>query len=276
MFRPLRMFLDGGAGSTGDPGGEGDKSAGSGGDPPALPDTVEAWQEFHKTTIAAHETVVSEHKTKVEELETANAGHLTKLGKQGNELGTLRTLKDKIASDPASYIQELATEHKLKVTFGEAGAMTMTQILTKQAAGELEPAKAAELIEGLVEGQIAQGVSVRLSVGEKSRVEDYLRTKYKDYDDLEGDRGVLSAQLTAKGMTHHELLHLAVQGQNLPEALKAFRKEVEQETIDTIWAKAKAGQATPEGEGGAGSEGAKSEPPKVADIITQMQANMGR
>jgi len=255
---------EGGGGSAGDgnlkpdpkPGeGAGDKGGG-----PKLPETQEAWLEHDKATVTAHETATAAWKTTEESFKK-------KLGVQGNELGTLRKLKEEIEADPEAFMEKLATSKKLKVTFGDTTLMSPAEIYAKVASGDLKPEDAAKQFEAHTDAKIATAVRGSMTTESKGRVETYLRTRYKDYDDLEAEREALSAQVAAMQMTPMEVIHLAVQGQNLPEALKAAEERGAEKALDEVLEKVKAGQSLQGSEGTAQQKSSEKKPEQTATSV---------
>lgn len=154
-----------------------------------------------------------------------------KLGKQSDQVGTLKRFTDKLKSNPKALLEELAKQAKVKLYFDEPNKPDLAKLLA-----EGTPEQQAEALQTLnTKDPRLDAVLEKLSVLD----EQQMATKYADWDELGESRDVIGLSAAVGKLSLSELNHLAARGLNLPEAIEAAKKQAVEEYIDSLQTKNK-------------------------------------
>lgn len=153
----------------------------------------------------------------------------SKLGKQGEQVGTLKRLQSLMEQNPQGMIEEIAKQAKLNVRFGESNDdIDLEDILESQD---------GERLQALIDKRAEQKVSAmqkELAPQFERLFSESMKQKYPDFEDLADDRQTLASKVLSKEITQQELLHLAAQGARMPEVLAAAEKRGREKYIKEL------------------------------------------
>lgn len=154
-----------------------------------------------------------------------------KLGKQSDQIGTLKKLQDKLKTNPEALLAELAKQAGKKVYFDDPNKPNLAQLLTEGTAEE--QAKAIQSLNA--KDPRLDAVLEKLSVLD----EQAMANKYDDWDSLGESRDVVGLASAVGKLSISELNHLAARGLHLSEAIEAAKKQAVEEYIDSLQTKNK-------------------------------------
>jgi hypothetical protein len=162
-----------------------------------------------------------------------------KVGKQSDQIGTLRRLQELQKKNPKELIASIAKDAGVSVNFTGTTAPDLSDVF------ELEdPQKIQDALKH-TEEQAYTRLKAEFGPQLEAMFETQLKDKYPDFDDLVDDRNILSTKVLSKEMTHLELFHLAAIGANMAAALEQAKTQGKEDFKKEL--SEKAAGAFPEG-----------------------------
>ncbi len=195
-------------------GAEGEEGKGGGKPTEVLPENLEDALKVIQDNAGKNEElqkmVVASDK-KYEDLSS-------KIGKQATQIGVLKKIQDLQKNNPKELIAAIAKEGGVKVDFGDTSP-DISKVF------ETEDPTAIEAAIKHSQNQAYAQLKAEFGPQLEAMFQNQLKTQYPDFDDLGQDRDILSGKVLSNEMTHVELLHLAAQGANMPQALEAAKAQ---------------------------------------------------
>jgi hypothetical protein len=140
----------------------------------------------------------------------------SKLGKQSEQIGTLKGFADEMTNDPKGLIGRIADGAGIKVNYD-------TKPLVAAELAGIEPEQVGKLVQ-----DISAGVKAELEPtvkgaqdANKAFQEQMLANRYSDFDDRTPERDALQLAVTSGTMSDTELRHLAARGSTMDSTIAA-------------------------------------------------------
>lgn len=239
----LFRFYDQGDGGGANGGSEGAGAGGSAdggiGNQFTVPQFSDLNEDNYGQLVKAHEGLSTER----DGLKTSYADEVKKLtqklGDQGNQLAGRKQSEQMMKDDPKGYLESLAKNLNVDVSFGGGKAGPDFAKLGEVFAGgdKAEMAKALkELTANDADAQ--QLVRDAMKPYIDQFMETQMRSEFPDWDDLKEGRDDLNVRVVKNDVPFSKVLHLAAQAQKIPDILKdheaSVRKKVMKEMADKM------------------------------------------
>lgn len=199
----------------------------------------------------------------LEEVKGKHADLATKLGAQSGNIGKLKVMADAIQNDPLAVIKGIAKKAGINLNLGNSQAPDLAKVLTD--GSPEEQATAITAGQTASEKQVLDNMNAALD----PLVEEGMKTKYNDWDDLGDSRDAVAVVHVSGKLPDRELYHLAARGAVMETALE---KAVEHGKKARDAELAKKNQEQIDGSGTGGKPKAAESAMVLSDVLKELDS----